>query len=54
MSLDNQVEYKAATGPLQHTLLVGVDYFHYHWDQQSSFGYDDIPTLDVFARSITS
>ncbi|MDE1150512.1 MAG: TonB-dependent siderophore receptor [Azospirillaceae bacterium] len=47
--VDTQVELKASTGPLSHTLLVGVDYFHYHWDQVSSFGFSGIPGIDVFS-----
>ncbi|MBH5369986.1 TonB-dependent siderophore receptor [Bradyrhizobium glycinis] len=37
-NLDNQVEYRFATGPLQHTSLFGVDLKHYKIDDWQGFG----------------
>ena len=37
-NLDNQVEYRFATGPLQHTSLFGVDLKHYKIDDYQGFG----------------
>jgi iron complex outermembrane receptor protein len=47
---DTQVELKVATGPVEHTLLAGFDYFHTDWEH-----YRDgvapalvLPILDIF------
>lgn len=37
-NLDNQLEYRFATGPLQHTALVGLDLKHYGIDDRQGFG----------------
>lgn len=37
-NLDNQLEYRFATGPLQHTALFGVDLKHYGIDDRQGFG----------------
>ncbi|MBR0872361.1 TonB-dependent siderophore receptor [Bradyrhizobium tropiciagri] len=37
-NLDNQLEYRFATGALQHTALVGVDLKHYGIDDRQGFG----------------
>ncbi|MBR0715732.1 TonB-dependent siderophore receptor [Bradyrhizobium liaoningense] len=37
-NLDNQLEYRFATGPLQHTTLFGVDLKHYTIDDYQGFG----------------
>jgi iron complex outermembrane receptor protein len=37
-NLDNQLEYRFATGPLQHTALFGVDLKHYTIDDYQGFG----------------
>ena len=37
-NLDNQLEYRFATGPLQHTSLFGVDLKHYTIDDYQGFG----------------
>lgn len=37
-NLDSQVEYRFATGPLQHTTLFGVDLKHYTIDDWQGFG----------------
>lgn len=36
--LDNQAEKKFATGPVQHTLLAGIDYRYFQMDQVQSSG----------------
>ncbi|MGY3445136.1 MULTISPECIES: TonB-dependent siderophore receptor [unclassified Bradyrhizobium] len=38
LNLDNQVEYRFATGALQHTALVGVDLKYYGIDDRQGFG----------------
>ncbi|QOZ26283.1 TonB-dependent siderophore receptor [Bradyrhizobium sp. CCBAU 51753] len=37
-NLDNQLEYRFNTGPLQHTALFGVDLKHYAIDDRQGFG----------------
>lgn len=37
-NLDNQLEYRFATGALQHTALLGVDLKHYALDDRQGFG----------------
>lgn len=37
-NLDNQIEYRFDTGPLQHTTLFGVDLKHYKIDDYQGFG----------------
>lgn len=37
-NLDNQIEYRFGTGPLQHTALFGVDLKHYKIDDYQGFG----------------
>ncbi len=46
-ALDNQAELKAATGPLKHTLLVGVNYRRTSYREKDYFG--SVPPIDVFA-----
>lgn len=47
-TVDSQAEYRVATGPVRHTVLAGVDYYSYRWDQKSSFGFGGIPSIDIF------
>jgi iron complex outermembrane receptor protein len=37
-TMDNQLELKADTGPLSHTLLFGIDYKHFDLDDSQAFG----------------
>ncbi|EMD83304.1 TonB-dependent siderophore receptor [Pacificimonas flava] len=32
IALDNQLQFDLSTGPIEHTLLAGVDYFHTEWE----------------------
>lgn len=45
VSIDTQLEGKLSTGPLDHTLLFGLDYKNYHIDQQQGFA--AVAGLDV-------
>lgn len=45
-TLDNQVQAKFDTGPLQHTLLMGLDYQNTSTDTKA--GYGKGPDLDIF------
>lgn len=47
VSLDNQVEAKFTTGPAKHTVVVGVDYQHYMWNQIAATNFA-APTIDIF------
>lgn len=48
-TLDNQLQAKFDTGPLQHTLLMGLDYQNTSTDTKSGSGvYTAGPTLDIF------
>ncbi|MCJ2012837.1 TonB-dependent siderophore receptor [Methylobacterium sp. J-076] len=47
ISLDNQVEAHGRTGPVQHTLLGGLDYVHYDFTTRSGFA--AAPDLDLTA-----
>ncbi|MEZ2329576.1 TonB-dependent receptor plug domain-containing protein [Mesorhizobium sp. RCC_202] len=44
-TVDNQVEWKTATGPIDHTLLVGLDYKRFDLHDES--GFEGAPPLDV-------
>jgi iron complex outermembrane receptor protein len=44
-NVDTQLEWKVATGPLQHTLLFGVD--HKRFDLKDESGFEDGPPLDL-------
>ncbi|TIU28380.1 MAG: TonB-dependent siderophore receptor, partial [Mesorhizobium sp.] len=44
-SVDNQVEWKTSTGPIDHTLLLGLDYKRFDLHDES--GFEDAPPLDV-------
>lgn len=45
-TLDNQLQAKFDTGPLQHTVLMGLDYQNTSTDTKA--GYGTGPTLDIF------
>lgn len=40
--MDNQIEGKVETGPIEHTILVGVDFKYYNIDQVQSSGLFDL------------
>lgn len=44
--LDNQLQYDVATGPLNHTLLAGLDFQHVDVNSLQTFG--AAPNLDIF------
>jgi iron complex outermembrane receptor protein len=44
--VDNQAEFKAALGPVENTLLAGVDFWHQSVDTKS--GSELAPTLDLY------
>ncbi|RJT38602.1 TonB-dependent siderophore receptor [Mesorhizobium waimense] len=47
--MDNQVEGKVETGPIEHTLMAGIDYKYYNIDQvQSSALFGTTPPIDAF------
>nr|WP_246681631.1 TonB-dependent siderophore receptor [Methylobacterium sp. L1A1] len=46
VALDNQIEHRAQTGPINHTLLGGIDYLHYDYQRQFGLGYN-VPPLDL-------
>lgn len=48
-TVDNQVQAQFATGPVNHTLLAGVDYSRFTYEQQQ--GYGMATNIDVFAPS---
>ncbi|MFG5119509.1 TonB-dependent siderophore receptor [Methylorubrum sp. POS3] len=57
VTLDNQIEAHLATGPVQHTLLAGVDYAHYDFNTRSGFGVApdlDLLTLNYGRQSIAA
>lgn len=44
-NIDNQLEWKVDTGPVQHTLLFGLD--HKRFDLSDESGFEDGPPLDI-------
>jgi iron complex outermembrane recepter protein len=46
-TVDNQLQWDVATGPLSHTFLFGLDYRRFNVDYQARNGVG--PTLDIFA-----
>ena len=46
-SIDNQIEGRFRTGPLAHTLLLGMDYQHFSSEKESGVG--PAPPIDAFA-----
>ncbi|MCA6113547.1 TonB-dependent siderophore receptor [Bradyrhizobium sp. WSM 1738] len=47
-NLDNQLEYRFDTGPVQHTMLFGLDLKSYRIDDYQIFTFGGIPSLNVF------
>lgn len=47
ISLDNQVEAKFITGVVKHTVVAGLDYQHYLWNQIAANNFA-APTIDIF------
>lgn len=45
-TVDNQLEWKTATGSLDHTVLMGVDY--YHFENDTLRGFSAAPSIDLF------
>lgn len=45
LNVDNQAQLRFATGPVSHTVLAGVDYFHQGFDQ--NFGLGTAPPLSL-------
>jgi iron complex outermembrane recepter protein len=45
-AIDNQLEYRFATGPVQHTVLFGVDYKHYELADLQAFDFAT-PSLNL-------
>ncbi len=45
-SIDNQLQADFETGPFQHTVLAGLDYWHFSSDVE--VGYGSAPDLDIF------
>ena len=51
ITVDNQVQAKLSTGPLNHTLLVGLDYRRVSHDAMQGYSdstYANVPTIDLF------
>lgn len=46
--VDNQLQFRFATGAVQHTLLTGLDYRRARNEYASAFTFDGAPTLDIF------
>lgn len=46
--LDNQLEYRVNTGPVEHTLLFGVDLKGYQIDDYQAFNFGTVPSINVF------
>jgi iron complex outermembrane receptor protein len=46
-TIDNQLQGKFTTGPLRHTLLVGLDYQHHRFSDLGGVTYP-VPPLDLF------
>ncbi len=47
VALDNRLEGHFATGPVDHTLIAGVDFQYSHWRNFTRYG--NAPTLDILA-----
>jgi iron complex outermembrane receptor protein len=50
IATDNQLEARFSTGPVSHTLLAGLDYFHTDWEHYRDLvaGSEVLPLLDIF------
>jgi iron complex outermembrane receptor protein len=49
VTLDNQLEYRARTGPVSHTVLGGLDYFNVSNDTRTGSVSAGVPPIDLFA-----
>ena len=47
-NLDNQLEYRFDTGPVQHTMLFGLDLKNYRIDDYQIFAFGTVPSINVF------
>ena len=47
-NLDNQLEYRFDTGPVQHTTLFGLDLKHYRIDDWQGFAFGTVPSINAF------
>jgi iron complex outermembrane receptor protein len=47
-NLDNQLEYRFNTGPVQHTMLFGLDLTTYRIDDYQNFAFGGVPSINVF------
>ncbi len=47
-NLDNQLEYRFDTGPVQHTMLFGLDLKAYRIDDYQIFDFGGVPSINVF------
>jgi iron complex outermembrane receptor protein len=47
-NLDNQLEYRFDTGPVQHTTLFGLDLKHYRIDDYQIFAFGTVPSINAF------
>ncbi|ANW02452.1 TonB-dependent siderophore receptor [Bradyrhizobium icense] len=47
-NLDNQLEYRFDTGPVQHTMLFGLDLKSYRIDDYQIFAFGGVPSINVF------
>lgn len=48
LAIDNQLQWKVATGPVQHTVLAGIDYRRTSKKSLLRFGTVGVPTIDLF------
>jgi iron complex outermembrane recepter protein len=46
--MDNQVEYRFGTGPVQHTMLFGLDLKSYRIDDYQNFEFGTVPPINIF------
>ena len=47
-NLDNQLEYRFDTGPVQHTMLFGLDLKNYRIDDYQIFAFGGVPSINAF------
>jgi iron complex outermembrane recepter protein len=47
-NLDNQLEYRFDTGPVQHTMLFGLDLKNYRIDDYQIFAFGTVPPINAF------
>jgi iron complex outermembrane receptor protein len=46
-NLDNQLEYRVDTGPVQHTMLFGLDLKNYRIDDYQIFAFGGVPSINA-------